>query len=522
LLPVAGCALALGIFAPAASADPVTYVLNSDNLGIGSLRDAMAAVDPGGEVVFDNPDADPVLTGQILISKDVTITGLGAGTSTISGGSQNRVFELATGVTVTIRDLEITAGNAPDGATGATPGASGVAGEPGGAILNTNSNSSLTLTRTRVDGNSAGAGGNGGDGDMDDNGGAGADGGDGGAIFSDGTLVVQDSEISDNQAGAAGAPGANGGFGTTGPNGPTGANGGGIAASGNVTVSGSTISDNSAGDGGSGQSNSHSGDGGDGGNGGGLQYGGGGALTLTNSTITGNEAGDGGPHGGGGSPPNLGGNGGSGGGLFTGLAPATATNATIAGNTAGTGSPGTNSMSQPTPPVDGKGGGVSGATTLNNTIVSSNNAPDADRNCDNAVLDGDHNVSFPDVPESGCPAGFAHGDPLLGALAANGGATPTMAIPQTSSAFDHVPTSGAGCPGTDQRGVTRPQFALCDAGAFELESSTPPPPTGGDGSPPPTTTPATGQRAAALKKCKKKKSVQARKKCKKKANKLPV
>src|SRR4051794_22047241 len=164
LLPVVGCALALGFFAPAASAAPVTYVLNSDNVGLGSLRDAIAAVDSGGEVLFNNPDADPVLTGQILINKDVTITGLGAGTTTISGGSQNRVFELAAGVTVTVRDLEITGGNAPDGATGAIPGASGVPGEPGGAILNTNSNSSLTLTRTRIDGNSAGAGGDGGGG----------------------------------------------------------------------------------------------------------------------------------------------------------------------------------------------------------------------------------------------------------------------------------------------------------------------------------------------------------------------
>ncbi len=45
--------------------------------------------------------------------------------------------------------------------------------------------------------------------------------------------------------------------------------------------------------------------------------------------------------------------------------------------------------------------------------------------------------------------------------------------------------------------------------------STPPPP-------PSTSTGPTGQRAAALKKCKKKKSAQARTKCKKKANKLPV
>ena len=39
---------------------------------------------------------------------------------------------------------------------------------------------------------------------------------------------------------------------------------------------------------------------------------------------------------------------------------------------------------------------------------------------------------------------------------------------------------------------------------------------------PPQPTGATGQRAAAPKKCKKKKSAQARKKCKAKAKKLPV
>jgi hypothetical protein len=37
-----------------------------------------------------------------------------------------------------------------------------------------------------------------------------------------------------------------------------------------------------------------------------------------------------------------------------------------------------------------------------------------------------------------------------------------------------VPTTGAGCPALDQRGVGRPQFASCDAGAFELAPGPPP------------------------------------------------
>jgi hypothetical protein len=59
--------------------------------------------------------------------------------------------------------------------------------------------------------------------------------------------------------------------------------------------------------------------------------------------------------------------------------------------------------------------------------------------------------------------------------------------------------------------------ANCDSTtAFEVGATPPPAP------PPGTTAGATGQRAAALKKCKKKKSAKARRKCKRKAKKLPV
>jgi hypothetical protein len=512
----AGCALALGVFVPAAEAAPTETVTNTNDDGPGSLRAAMTAVDNGGEIFFASAAIDPGLDFEILIDKNVTITGLGAGTTKITGGVGDRIFELAAGVTVTIRDLEITGGNAPGGADGVNPGDNGTPGESGGAILNTHSDSSLTLRRTLIDGNNAAGGGSGVSGDLTHGGGTGAIGGSGGAISSAGTLVVEDSELKNNAAGFGGAGGSQGAIGPTGSGAPAGS-GGAIVATGTVSISDSTFRFNSAGDGGSGGAGSTCGAGANGGNGGGLRYNGGGALALTNVTITANLAGSGGAHGSCAMQPNLvGGNGGSGGGVSTSAA-APVTNATIAGNAAGSGSPGTNFMGLPTPPVNGTGGGVSGAATLNNTIMSSNNAPDNQRNCDAAVLDGDYNVSFPDTPEAGCPAGFAHGDPQLVALADNGGRTPTMAIPNTSSAYDHVPTSGAGCPALDQRGVGRPQFASCDAGAFELAPG-PPPPT-----PPPAASPGpTGQRAAALKKCKKKKSKKARKKCKKKANKLPV
>ncbi|MFN3373369.1 MAG: choice-of-anchor Q domain-containing protein, partial [Chloroflexus sp.] len=56
-------------------------------------------------------------------------------------------------------------------------------------------------------------------------------------------------------------------------------------------------------------------------------------------------------------------------------------------------------------------------------------------------------------------------DPLLRALANNGGPTQTMAIPADSPARD----TGAACPANDQRGVPRPQLYGCDLGAFELQ-----------------------------------------------------
>lgn len=516
LVAAAGCALALGVFASAASADPVEHVINSTDADPGSLRAAMIAVDPGGEIVFDGPAVDPTLHSEIMINKNVTITGLGAATTRISGSSNDRVFELAAGVTVTIRDLEITGGNAPDGVDGPNPGNSGTPGESGGAILNSHLVSSLSLRRTLIDGNTAGRGGAGADGQASGTGGAGASGGSGGAISSAGTLVVEDSEISNNQAGTGGAGGAGGSLPTPG-NGAAGGSGGGIATTGTVSISDSTFSGNSAGNGGPGGAGSTSGSGGAGGDGGAMRHGDGDPLLLVNVTMTSNQAGAGAAHAAGGAPPRTGGAGGSGGGLST-LTLAGVINSTIAGNSAGAGSPRDNASNMPIPAVDGVGGGVSGNAELANTIVSSNTAPGNGLNCDADVVDSGHNISFPGGAGNACPAGFSNGDPMLGPLAPNGGDTPTMAITAASPAFDHVPTSGAGCPATDQRGVARPQFASCDAGAFELTPAAPPPAGGG-------TTPAavpTGLRSAALKKCKKKKTNRARKNCKKRANRLPL
>ena len=57
-------------------------------------------------------------------------------------------------------------------------------------------------------------------------------------------------------------------------------------------------------------------------------------------------------------------------------------------------------------------------------------------------------------------------DPLLAPLADNGGFTETIALKTGSSAIDSGGVNQT-CPNTDQRGVTRPQGAGCDIGAYE-------------------------------------------------------
>ena len=63
-------------------------------------------------------------------------------------------------------------------------------------------------------------------------------------------------------------------------------------------------------------------------------------------------------------------------------------------------------------------------------------------------------------------------DPLLGALGNYGGFTQTIPLLAGSSAIDTG--NDAVCPATDQRGVTRPQGAHCDIGAFEQDDFTAP------------------------------------------------
>ncbi|MFL6109934.1 MAG: choice-of-anchor Q domain-containing protein, partial [Catenulispora sp.] len=441
--------------------------------------------------------------GGFVIAPTVTsLTIVGAGEKKTKIAARptlfDRLLRVSAGATVTIKDLTLTGGTAVvgNGGTGGNGGAAGD-GANGGAILN---DGSLTLIDTAVTDSRAGDGGGGGfgPGAAPDGGpgGAGGAGGSGGALYNTGTLTLQGSTIAGNSAGSGGAGGAGGNATSTGGiggAGGAGGEGGGIAnVDGTLTVLDSTFNGNNAGNGGRGGDGGSGPTGGDAGNGGSASDGGGivstgGSVSIINSTFASNSAGDGGDGGSGGGPNpgaspgagdngGVGGIGGNGGAIdVLGIGSSSLQNVTIAGNNAGdggaggAGSPaGTDGAAGPA----GAGGGIASqdpGTTLQNSLLVSNGGG----NCLASVVDAGHNLSF---AGAGCPATFASGDPNLGALQDNGGAAQTISLGPGSAAIDTVPSVGAGCPTTDERGVVRPNGSGCDIGAYEV---TPPKATTG-------------------------------------------
>ena len=308
--------------------------------------------------------------------------------------------------------------------------------------------------------------------------GAGADAtSDGGGITATADLTLRDDVFADDVGGSGAYDGA-----------PEAGGAGGVESrAGVLTVLDSTFRDDVGGDGADGPDDAQQIGG----------SGGPGAIaartgSVVNVTVTGSTGGDGGTGSDGtdedevGEPfmaPGYGGNGGAGavsgpvlrsGGVLV-------ESSTLAGNLAGAGgAPGGGGDSDdggPILPGDPGGTAVYGVLLQNSIAVSSQTV----RTTCVFTRDGGHNLTFP--ADDDCPAAVI-GDPGLGALADNGGATPTLALGPGSPALDAVPA--AACPTADQRGIARPQGVACDIGAFEL---VPEPPDldggGGGGNPPP-------------------------------------
>jgi len=445
------CGLGILVVSGPALADTIT-VTNTNDAGPGSLRQAIADVTVGGTIVVPSGSYG-VASGELAISKSLTISGAGAATTIITNVGVSRVFHTTgAGNTITISGVTVSHGHPPT-----TAGA-----VMGGGILNDAAKLTLgddVIADNLADADAAGPGGNGGIAA-------------GGGVYNGGggTLVLEDSEITDNHATAVGAPNKPGGI----------ANGGGVLAGGTQTITGSTFSDNTA------DASGGAGAGGSIAQGGGLEVTPVGPTSLSASTFTGNIAD--------GSSGTGGSTGGSveGAGAFivTNAATVSVTNVTFTGNLAQTSAGGiveagglsfgsngpvitlTNATltgNTATGSNDATGGNASlgGATTVvENTIVSAGQANPGAENCAGTPTSAGHNIDSLDQCNFHASGDRVNTDPLLDPLSDNGGPVATMALKPGSPAIDGG--ANAGCPATDARGVLRPAGLACDAGAFEV------------------------------------------------------
>jgi hypothetical protein len=175
LKPLALAAVIAGVLACAApaSADVVT---NTNDSGAGSLRDAVASTAAGGTVTFASGVTGTITltTGAIQIDKNLTITGPGARSLTVSGNNASRVFEISgVGITVTLQALTIANGQTPNGGS-----------ENGGGVSAGNGVASLVVEDSTIRDNTAGPSGF----------------SSGGGISMDGSLTVRRSTFTGNRA----------------------------------------------------------------------------------------------------------------------------------------------------------------------------------------------------------------------------------------------------------------------------------------------------------------------------------
>src|SRR5262249_3640286 len=125
----ATCLCALSLIALSTQAATIT-VINGNDTGAGSLRQALADAHNGDTINFDAAlNVIGLWSGELVVDKNVTTSGQGAANLILDGNQRGRLFHIINGVTVSISGLTTT---------------SGLADDRGGAILN--DHSTLTVS----------------------------------------------------------------------------------------------------------------------------------------------------------------------------------------------------------------------------------------------------------------------------------------------------------------------------------------------------------------------------------------
>ncbi len=217
----AAVAVCFATLALAETAGAATWTVTSlSDSGPGSLRDAIAVASPGDTIRVQAAGTITLTGGELYIGEDLTIVGPGASQLAISGNHTTRVFEIASGATVSVSGFTVENGMSPANFGGAgifnagtlnvanctISGNNTVPGTSGGGILSV---APLTIAGSTISGNSATIG---------------------GGIWADNALTMTDSIVDGNSA----------------------VQGGGIYNGWSLTMTASTVSNNSASDDGGG------------------------------------------------------------------------------------------------------------------------------------------------------------------------------------------------------------------------------------------------------------------------------
>ncbi|NEO86140.1 MAG: DUF4347 domain-containing protein, partial [Spirulina sp. SIO3F2] len=439
---------------------------NTTTDGVVTLREAIIAANTDGmtdagemgsgadEIRFSGVTQVNLTSALSDITEELTITG-GDTNVTIAGNNTTfRIFNVTGGVATTFDNLTITGGKVTgDGGGISSDGAvtvsnSTISGNSssnhGGGIY---SNGAVTVTNSTLSGNSAT--------------------GRAGGIYSRGAVTLSNSTLSGNSSNSGGGGISNRGNVTlsnsTVSSNSAGGGGGGISSNGDVTLTNSTVSNNLAsniggifGFGDVTLTNSTVSGNSSNGTAGGINSSG--AVTVTNSTVSGNSAN-------------------TVGGGIVGVGAVTLTNSTISGNSSGNRGGGIFSFDAVNATnstiafnsAAGNGGGIhaSDPSSLNNTIVANNTTGATEPDLFGTFTVNSSLILDPSGATISGSNNIIGQDPLLQALANNGGSTQTHALQTGSPALDSgnnalVTTT------TDQRGEVRISNGTVDIGAYEF------------------------------------------------------